>query len=64
MKYSTPPSTDAAPAMRADFEDITRWNTSCWGMEPSIIVIQAAKNPRISITLARGQKSSLPAAAA
>jgi len=30
------------------FEDCTRWNTSCCGIEPNIMVIQAAVKPRIS----------------
>ena len=30
-------------AVRALSDDITRWNTSCCGMEPSIMVMAAAK---------------------
>src|SRR2546425_116454 len=35
--------------------DITRWNTSCWGMEPSIMVMAAPKKKRISCQLGSGQ---------
>ncbi|MNS92597.1 hypothetical protein D3C72_1267400 [compost metagenome] len=35
--------------------DITRWNTSCCGMEPSIIVMAAAKKNTMSCQLGSGQ---------
>ena len=50
--------------MRSVREDVTRWNTSCCGMEPSIIVIHAVTNPITSIGLNAGQNENLPEAAA
>ena len=37
----------AAVAALMSFADITRWNTSCCGIEPSIIVIAAAKKDHV-----------------
>ena len=63
-KYSTPPSTDARPAICSVFDDVTRWNTSCCGIDPSIIVNSAAANPMICTRSSDGRNSNLPAAAA
>src|SRR3981081_405165 len=60
QKYITPPSTDARPAIFSFLDEDTRWNTSCCGIDPSIIVIHAAKNHSVSLGVGAGQKSSLP----
>ena len=45
-----------------DLADITRWNTSCCGIEPSIMVTQAAMKASTSRVCSAGQNSNLPAA--
>ena len=45
--------------MFSSFADCTRWNTSCCGIEPSIIVIHAAKNQRTSFSSGVGQEVEL-----
>ena len=64
MKYSTPPRSAAWTAIFTFFEEVIRWNTSCCGMEPSIIVHKAATNPRMEAKFISGQKLNLPAAEA
>ncbi|MNT03166.1 hypothetical protein D3C72_1376860 [compost metagenome] len=63
-KYSTPPSTEARPAICSVRDEVTRWNTSCCGMEPSIIVNSAAAKPMICTRSSDGRNSNFPAAAA
>ena len=63
-KYRLPPSTDPATAVFSFFADITRWKTSCCGIEPNIIVIHAATKARISFAVSAGQNSNLPDSAA
>ena len=47
-RYESPPITAPREAVLASFADITRWKTSCCGIEPSIIVIAAAKKKTTS----------------
>jgi len=64
MKYRLPPSTAPHTAIFSVREDCTRWNTSCCGIEPNIMVIQAAAKARISLRSGDGQKLNLPACTA
>jgi hypothetical protein len=50
--------------MLALFAEVMRWNTSCCGIEPSIMVIQVPMKVSHSQGSGAGKKSSLPAAAA
>ncbi|MNT56930.1 hypothetical protein D3C72_1942680 [compost metagenome] len=45
-------------------DEVTRWNTSCCGIEPSIMVNSAAAKPMICMKSSDGRNSNLPAAAA
>ena len=45
-------------------EELTRWNTSCWGIEPSAIVTRAAIQPSMSAKSRLGRNENLPSAAA
>jgi hypothetical protein len=51
-----PPITGPLRAVFSSLADITRWNTSCCGMLPSIIVMAAAKKNTMSWKLGSGQK--------
>ena len=57
-------STEPQMAILALFADVMRWNTSCCGTEPSIIVTPAPRKVTHSHGSAGGKKSSLPASAA
>jgi hypothetical protein len=48
----------------SSFADCTRWNTSCCGIDPSIMVIHAARNQRMSFSSGAGKMLNLPASAA
>ncbi len=59
--YSEPPMTGPSCATVASLDDMTRWNTSCCGMEPSIMVMPAAiKNSQVLPSAFSGSKRSLP----
>ena len=62
--YSRPPATGPRRAVVALLDDITRWNTSCCGMEPSIMVMAAAKKKVHSLAPPVGKKLNLPSRAA
>jgi hypothetical protein len=57
--YSSPPITGPR-RVRALLADITRWNTSCCGMEPSIMVMAAAKKKVHFLTPPVGKNWNLP----
>jgi hypothetical protein len=59
-----PPASVARTAVFSFFAEVTRWNTSCCGMEPMASVIQAARNASHSLAPPLGQNSNLPASAA
>ena len=44
--------------------DMTRWKTSCWGIEPSIMVMAAAMKNVHSLTPPLGKNWNLPSRAA
>ena len=50
-----PPITGPLVAALASLADMTRWNTSCCGIEPSIMVMAAAKKKTMSWKLGSGQ---------
>ena len=54
--YMLPPITGPQVAARTSLADITRWNTSCCGMEPNIMVMAAAKKKMMSCHFGSGQK--------
>ena len=54
--YMPPPITGPQVAARRFFADITRWNTSCCGIEPSIMVMAAAKKKTMSCQRGSGRK--------
>ena len=60
-KYSSPPSSEPRTAVFSSFAEVTRWKTSCWGIEPMASVIQAARNQSHSLVPPLGQNSNLPA---
>src|SRR5690349_12920396 len=65
QKYMQPPSIAERPAVFSSFEDATRWNTSCCGIEPSIIVTHAATKPRMPASVNWGTNvENLPASIA
>ncbi len=47
--------------MRSFLDEATRWNTSCCGIEPNIIVIHAAVNQSISFNSGAGNRLNFPA---
>ena len=51
-------------AVFSSLAEVTRWNTSCCGIEPSAKVIQAATNASHSFASPLGQNWSLPASEA
>ncbi len=59
-----PPSSVPRTAVFSFFADVTRWNTSCWAIDPIAIVAQAARNAIQSFSSAFGQNWSLPSRAA
>ncbi|MOA24855.1 hypothetical protein D3C78_1455530 [compost metagenome] len=60
-----PPMMGPRRATEAFLEDITRWNTSCCGIEPSIMVMAAAMKKVHSLASAfSGKKRNLPSVAA
>ena len=62
LKRSVGAKDSGAPVLPAkDFAEVMRWNTSCCGIEPSIIVIHAPTNGIQAESLASGKKASLPA---
>jgi hypothetical protein len=63
-KYMQPPRIDERAAVFSSFADCTRWNTSCCGIEPSIIVIHAATNHRTSFSSGFGRRWNLSFCAA
>jgi hypothetical protein len=52
---AAPPITVPRTAAFSLLADITRWNTSCCGIEPSIMVMAAPKKNRISCQLGSGR---------
>ena len=50
--------------MLSFFDDAMRWNTSCCGIEPSIMVIHAAMNHSHCLKSGGGKKLNLPASRA
>jgi hypothetical protein len=64
QKYMQPPMIAERAAMFSSLADCTRWNTSCCGIEPSIIVIHAARNHSTSFSSGAGRRWNLPLAAA
>ena len=56
-----PPATEAQIAILADLAEVTRWKTSCCGIEPSIIVTQAPMKVSQAERPSVGKNSSLPA---
>ena len=63
-RYRVPPMTGPRTAVWALLDDITRWNTSCCGIEPSIMVIAAAKKKIHSLAPPVGKNWNLPSRAA
>jgi hypothetical protein len=51
-------------AVRSSFAEVTRWNTSCCGIDPMASVIHAAANQSHSFAPPFGQNSNLPASTA
>src|SRR5262245_35615997 len=64
QKYATPPKSEPITAVRSSLAEVTRWKTSCCGMEPIASVAQAAANVSHSLVPPLGQNSNLPASAA
>src|SRR6185503_3801827 len=63
-KYTSAPSRQPRTEVVSSFAEVTRWNTSCCGIEPIAIVTHAALNQSHSFSPALGKKSNLPASAA
>jgi len=64
QKYSEAPATEPHSAMLALLAEVTRWNTSCCGIEPNIMVIPVPRKVSHSQGSAGGKNENLPAALA
>ena len=64
QKYTAAPISVPRTAVFSSLAEVTRWNTSCCGIEPMASVIHAARKASHSLAPAFGQNSNLPASEA
>ncbi len=59
-----PPNSVPRMAVFSSLALVTRWNTSCWAIEPSAIVMKAANSAITSRGSTEGSTTNLPSPAA